>query len=259
MTDDLHKSLRTWLESEGYPLEMEAARIFRAYKFGVQQSLYYEDLETGKHRELDVFASVRNIRGSPSIQISVLAECKVVKDKPVVVFTGEHMLKTWNVPSLWPSTRDALAVTTASLLASGVQAAPLLHLPARIGYSAVQAFRQHDKKGDAPPDVAYAATMGVAKAALWTVRWIEKTTPDLLQVVWPLIVLRGKLFESYLTPRGDLVITPTISSRMVWRNPALQTEPVLIDIVCEDALEMYCRGAYETADRILSLSDPETT
>src|SRR6476469_3471123 len=49
-------AVRTWLDKQGFPLEMRTASAFRAAGFDVRQSSYYVDAETGKAREIDVIA-----------------------------------------------------------------------------------------------------------------------------------------------------------------------------------------------------------
>jgi hypothetical protein len=54
---ELKTKVEEWISKEGYPLEMQVAQIFQEAGYSVTQSDYYEDFETGKHREIDVTAS----------------------------------------------------------------------------------------------------------------------------------------------------------------------------------------------------------
>ena len=48
-SDDLVTRVKKWLKSQGYPLEMEAAQIFRQAGFRVDQSQFYTDPNMSLH------------------------------------------------------------------------------------------------------------------------------------------------------------------------------------------------------------------
>ena len=57
--DDLSSKVEEWVNKQGYPFEMRVAAAFRKAGFGITQSDYYTDTETGTAREIDVVASMQ--------------------------------------------------------------------------------------------------------------------------------------------------------------------------------------------------------
>ena len=83
MEDRIHE----WLESQGYPLEMQVAREFARNGFRVLQSDYYDDFESGDSREIDVVAHMQTMIGELLVRVEFVIECKASRDKPWVLFT----------------------------------------------------------------------------------------------------------------------------------------------------------------------------
>ncbi len=95
MKNDLKVKVADWLKKEGYPLEMKVADIFRRNGFGVDQSSYFIDPETGKMREMDVIATAID-KYTSNINISWVIECKSSKKYPWILFTSKHAAEGYN-------------------------------------------------------------------------------------------------------------------------------------------------------------------
>lgn len=83
----LKDRVATWLSEHGYPLEMKDARTLKQDGFGVVQSEYFDDPETGEPRETDVVAYEQSVGSNRQTIFALIAECKSGRDKPWVLFT----------------------------------------------------------------------------------------------------------------------------------------------------------------------------
>ena len=86
--DGLKDKVAQWLDTQGYPLEMQVAREFLKERFTVRQSEYYEDPETKVAREADVIAYAQAELAGCLTKLTVCAECKVSNDKPWILLTS---------------------------------------------------------------------------------------------------------------------------------------------------------------------------
>jgi hypothetical protein len=84
----MEDKVREWLETQGYPLEMQVARTFQECGFRVIQGEYYSDPATATLRETDVVASMVAEMAGCHLRVSFVAECKSQSaDKPWILFT----------------------------------------------------------------------------------------------------------------------------------------------------------------------------
>jgi hypothetical protein len=83
-------------------LKMEAfiANCFRARRWPAEQSVYFNDLETGKPREIDVISRQVLQRpqrakgiGAPLINLSIICECKSLSGHNIIFLPGE--IESW--------------------------------------------------------------------------------------------------------------------------------------------------------------------
>lgn len=86
--NELRNKVSEWLTKNEYPLEMLVAQRLHRAGFGVVQSEYYEDPESGKWRETDVIAYEHHRGNTCRAVFSLVVECKSGKDKPWVLFTA---------------------------------------------------------------------------------------------------------------------------------------------------------------------------
>lgn len=91
MKNDLKANVQSWLETQGYPLEMKVARAFREIGAGAGQSIYYIDPEESKPREIDIVASwykMHELEESAELQVFFFISCKSQQKEPWVIFSG---------------------------------------------------------------------------------------------------------------------------------------------------------------------------
>lgn len=251
---DLHHRLETWLESQGYPLEMTVAAELQRAQFRVFQSEYYTDPESGDFREIDLVAYRQREVNGILVRVTLTIECKLSRDKPWVLFT-----------SLGPrlSERASVAQRAASLLGrlllrelgskEEIQQLPLFQEGNRSGYGITQGFTTGT-------DVTFAAIMSAAKAADARAREASEasdTQGDFAEIVFPVIVVDGILFEYFLTATSERVLSEIGAGILVWRNPVVGVPHTIIHVVTRDALQDFIARASETANHVLSRCDVE--
>ncbi|WP_433724551.1 hypothetical protein ACQP0C_27630 [Nocardia sp. CA-129566] len=169
----LPDKVASWLEQQGYPLEMRTARALRERRVPVTVSHYYTDIDTGQQRETDLYARVtRELRHSDELgnmvdaadEVCVVIECKSARAKPWVLFSDDKPLDA-EVASL--HARRSLHITTPDNrwlqqmtgFSRSYRPISLLDGFEPVGYSLVRAL------GHGNDDAAYGAMMSVAKAA----------------------------------------------------------------------------------------------
>jgi hypothetical protein len=249
---DLQGKVAVWLAGEGYPLEMQVARAWLRAGFHVQQAEYYEDPETKTLREIDVVADALISFGRYLVRLVLCMECKVIKDKPWVLLTSPDL----QLASPAQVVQRAASIYGLNFLRKVAhnetyQNLQILRLPTRPGYGLIQALAV---KGN---DVAYAACMSVAKASasrvVETDAGIERGSL-ILEIVVPVIVVDGRLFESFLDQEGDVKVNEVFEGTLVWRNRLVQRPHTIIRVVTLQYLPQLIKEAEEAAT-LLQLSE----
>jgi hypothetical protein len=247
-SESLERRVAEWLDGQGYPLEMTVGQAFRKAGFFVVQSDYYRDPETGKPREIDVDARIQ--RDSHGILTGVVytIECKLARDKPWVLFTSA------DIQLAGPArvTQRAASRLGRQLLDSicqrpDIQALPALRAPLRPGYGLTQAFTDRE-------DLPYTAVVGAAKAALVQASLMDRLTDShgaLCFVLFPAVVIHGKLFECYLNERLETTVSEIDSGTLLWRNPVVGMPHTIVHVVTLSALDTFATDALDTARGLL--------
>jgi hypothetical protein len=252
MADDLTKQVTEWLNGQGFPLEMTVAAAFRQAGFWVIQSDYYADPVTGTQREMDVVARLQMVIGADLARVTFVIECKVSKDRPWVMFTAE---------SVRLADRARIVQRTASALGrqflnrlrdeEEIRELPFFTLPKRAGYGLVQAMRKPDAK-----DLSYEALTAVSAASAAQAQEADDATNEgqgnFVEVIFPLVIVDGRLFEAYLDEANELKIEETTRGTLVWRNPAAGSVHSIITIATLAALNDVVAAALQTAQTLLS-------
>tara|TARA_R110002072_G_scaffold249084_2_gene408047 strand:- start:128 stop:985 length:858 start_codon:yes stop_codon:yes gene_type:complete len=209
--------IQKWLRKKGYPLEMQVAKAFGDVGLRVQQGHYYQDLETGEQREIDVLAREFSIfRIAPrliNIAVDVVVECKGhPPDRPFLVFStakpdqGSGWRRLMCAGSrLGKGLVDYLELDTDSL--------PLFKADEEwIGYGMAQA-KLGKKDGD-NRDGAFGALMQASKASCALLG-----APHLCTLSFPVVVVNGPLFDCHLDEQGETVVTEVEEHVIEWAYP----------------------------------------
>jgi hypothetical protein len=246
--DQLPSRILTWLDGQGFPLEFVTANAFRDHGFRVFQGYHY-DVTDGAPREVDVYAHLDMKVKDSTIRIGHVVECKWSRKAPWVVFASENARIT-STACITQSIADE--VGEALLWFMGTDAVTtglkLFESPNRPGFSARQALT--DSR-----DHVYAAMQGVMSAC----RAISQTSYRgsvqqqlaFIQIVFPLIVVDGALFEVFYDEAAKTMqAVQRDSVRMHWRGATAWRAHSTVDIVTSDALPTFlderttdCRSA----------------
>lgn len=211
----LQDKLKAWLVKTGYPFEMEIAKCLQAANFGVMQSEYFEDEDSGKWRETDVIAYEQFLSETTSSTavFSLVVECKGDNSKPWVLFSSEQNYPEGLGVMRRATNEDGAAALRSLSLKTEVKDSYLFKIPERTGYGIAIGL------GDSNDDKAYAALNSVCKAALAQVKHLSSR--GITPFVWPIIVVNANLFESYLDSDGELQVDEIEKGLLIWKNPLL--------------------------------------
>jgi hypothetical protein len=203
--DPLKRRVQEWLRDQGYPLELRVGQIFKDAGWNALHGRYYSDDRTGKARELDIFAAKFGPieRGKPAFGIALAVECKHSVQKPWVVLSH----RSRGAERAYPGTvalgkRATMALNSYADRGGPTARIRLLQDGERRGHGAVRANLGSKTRG---PNAAYAALRGVTsatKAFAAIVDAFPQQTGAFIQVILPVVVLEGTLFEMFLDDTG---------------------------------------------------------
>jgi hypothetical protein len=237
------EATKAWLQSKGFPLEMEVASAFHESGFGVRQGWYFQDPEENKPREIDVLAHLNSDAGHPAM-LQVIVECKRV-EFPFLVFSYSDRNPSKPNPELLQCTSAGKAFI-ASLVGSGaIDTLPLFSRSRPISYDMKQVpVRVKEKeKGEGTKgfkDEAFDALNKVSKATWSNIAYFEDRHPSvkkqagdiasfrLAYIAVPLVVVDGPLLECFLDSSGHLQVVPIESALVNWSNPFVGNIPILV-------------------------------
>jgi Holliday junction resolvase len=253
-SENLDKRLRDWLESQGYPLEMAVSRVFQKYGFHTLQSEYYSDPESGAVREIDVVAYSQHGVHGMTCRITFTIECKVSREKPWILFTSE-MVHLANPAKVAQRAASILGHRFLHKLAhrKEVHDLAIFQLKNRSGYSLTQAFTSGQ-------DITYTAATSVAKASLAQAIEADQSTRlqmPACEIVFPIIVIDGKLFECYFGEDSQVVLSEISSGILIWRNPMVRMPHTIIQVLTLASLEKFVSDARTSTEFLLLSCDSE--
>ena len=253
MSDEpIEVKLTKWLETQGYPLEMQVASALQVAGFRISQSDYYRDPETRASREIDLVAVQQRVFDDLLFRVTFTVECKTSRDKPWILFTSsraglaEPALVVQRAASPLGSTYLAQLVND-----HDIAILPSFQIGDRPGYGLTQAFTSGQ-------DVAYAAISTAAKAAFARTRRPPSRRPPsfgICEIAFPTIVIDGRLFEYYLTTEGQRIIAEIPQGTLLWRNPLVGMPHTIIHICTLGGLSSFVDGAKHTAGALLNAAD----
>lgn len=225
--DELSTKLQSWLEDQGYPLEMRVGRAGIAAGFSVVQSEFYSDPETNDIREIDIYAYKDQLLEKSRFRLSLVIECKSSKKRPWILFTSDHY-------RLGPASR--VVRRAASYMGKAVLeelanreeiiGARALSIPERTGYALVEGLVEGNK-------TTFAACQVASKAAAAKSELSSGGSLPVCEVVLPAIVFAGRLFECYLDVTGGAVLQEIDSGTLIWRHKIGDQRQWIIRIATE--------------------------
>jgi hypothetical protein len=247
---NVEEKLKTWLQTQGYPLEMFAAQLLRKHRFAVTQSEFYADPESGDQREVDMVGYIQeSIPDRKIIRCRLVVECKVSKDKPWVMFTCDTRLAAPAKVVQRATSRPGHELLYALAKQPDIQQLPIFDVPPRAGYGVTQGFTSGN-------DSAYSACIAVAKAARGVAIQYDSKSYSLIgtsvaEIVFPVILIEGRLFEAFLTENNELMVEEISSGVLVWRNPVVGMPHTIIHVVTREAFSELLVRARESFVRLI--------
>ncbi|GIK39632.1 MAG: hypothetical protein BroJett011_34650 [Chloroflexota bacterium] len=259
----MEEKIAKWLKQQGYPLEMSVAQHFHGAGFKVIQSDFYLDSETGTHREIDVRAE-RFQRISQSGYVLIMRvgcdiECKLSQEKPWILFTSNDR----TIEQSWISSENAVTSNIGDLILYDLDDEVQAVLPSfldknskkRVAYGLTQAFTGGQ-------DVPYKAITSAFKAAVSHATYLDKYNVTILSeprknniylnIVFPIVVVGGRLFETYLDDNGNLIIQETKAGILHWNGPLANKNNPVIYLFTESVIRELAQIMNEKADRFFA-------
>jgi hypothetical protein len=252
MTDadatSLEERVRRWFAGSGYPLEMRVASLISQRGFSVYQSDYYLDPDLKEQREIDVVGLDELRIDGGRFRLTVAIECKTSRDKPWLVLSSAQSDRDGpkHVEDRSAS-RAGMEFLRRVCDRSDIQELAIFRQPARNGYSVVRAFGEG-------PDIPYAAMMSASKAARAIAEEASHVRADYVvaEIILPVVVLDGRLFEAYLTRDGETIMSETSRALVYWRNPVAGNIHSVVSVMTFTALDSFVDDVRVGFDTLVS-------
>jgi hypothetical protein len=242
--EEFKKNIRGWLESQGYPLEMLVSSAFKKSGFSIRQSDFYADPETGISREIDVIATIEDL--SSAKFISYVIECKVSRDKPWVLFTSENLFEGWNIFFTRAVLTEKARKVLIKAFSEDKDSPKFEWLREKLltGYGLTQAFTSGR-------DITHEAIMSVSKGAIARKVEMDKDSGGVFEVIFPVIIIDGRLFECFLDNSCSVQIREIEEGVLFSPRRIEGTLISCIRLVTINSLLQFSRKASELAKIIL--------
>jgi hypothetical protein len=244
------EQIRAWLTQTGGSFEMQVARIMHARQLSVQQSHYYIDPdEPSKSRETDVVVSGSLAYDTNALlELHAVIECKYAPT-PWVLYreTGANLGSHPHFNRIATKLGSSW-LTRRAMFNEQINTQPLFQREPNVGYGlgTSKPEQQNPRQGtrdvttDPAADLAYKAMFSVAKATLALAAQLEEHEyPRRVAVFFPVIAIRGQLFEASLSDGNEIIVNEITRGQVNWSHPASPTGRVLIDIVTAEALHPF--------------------
>jgi hypothetical protein len=251
--EELFSKVEKWLARQGYPLELRVGRVLSGAGWNVQHSRYYRDLRSTKMRELDIFASRFHDpgKGKPLVGLALAIECKRSPDKPWVVLSSPQRMGEELFPSIVVVGEVATqAVNTFTELTKRAGRFRLLQSGARRGHGMVRvSFNDHARA----PNAAYAALQTVTSATAAFAKDVDgfPLEPRFVQIILPVIVFDGALFELFLEDNGTEDLRQVDSAKVYSPISYGSGSMVLVNVVTVAGLDGLLQEANSDAIDVL--------
>jgi hypothetical protein len=228
----MEESLRSWLKTQGYPLEMKVAELLRKSEIPWSHGRVYSDPTTGKSREIDLMGYI-DFWHDYEFAVHLTFECKHTRDKPWVIFTTDSpTLTRAGYVDAMPATPEGKDDLRRVADIPAIQEYLIFQRPQLEGFNFVRAMSDNQ-------DAAFQAIRGVASACLSTARWIGENGHSVVYV--PIVVVDSPLFECHLPMGQEEVELVQVQHGMMLYNSGESHVP--IHVVHVDGLESFISTA----------------
>ena len=287
-SDPLEPKVLDWLKNQDYSLEMRVAQIFKHVGVEASQFENYLDPESNDLREIDVVASTKHQVGEIDVSVRLFVECKYLRN-PWVIFISPRRFSPFSYFSRtlganynvheW-KTQDSvqgrlLARILLSLGRENTSKFRFFSMPQTIGYGVTEALRSEPRA----IDNAYTATMQVSKCIEahdiememnfqktieeYEERVYESETGESkfspwCSIAFPVIVVKGKLFECYLDSNSEIALSETMESLVLVSNKSrseissAKPRTSAVRIITESHTKSFAHEALQAVNALLS-------
>lgn len=238
MKEDISNKIKTWLDTQGYNLEMFTARTFRGKGFQIAQSVYYQDYESKQSREIDLVCYYTKMISGVSFNLTFVTECKKSNDKPWLIFKSSNVFQKYQHFDQIESTVNGqilLKKIESKMLNNLSRDKPINFFQyenINLGYGVTQAFSSGS-------DSTYAATSSVSKAIRYFVGKFNETKVKQCSLYFPVIVIDSRLFDIELKKDNEIKIKEVKESKLLQIRSDLNRTHI-IQIVTKEHLADYC-------------------
>jgi len=227
--------IKEWIERQGHSLEMRVARAFKENGFTVSQYEHYVDQESQAVRQVDVVASLSREIGNSYITVQLFIECKYAKTKPWIILLTPQKLDSFTFfsrvlrgrhPSDWKNSLTLQERLVSRILLSLARSLEISKFNIEsAGYTVLEKLEQGSKQ----IDNAFEATVQVSKSVeahdVKNEEIFKNTVNDfetkldrekgysegglklLLSIAFPVIVINGQLFSSFLGDNNEIQVS----------------------------------------------------
>lgn len=239
--NNLEDKIRDWINKNGYPFEMEVARIFQESGFQTSQSILYKDRISEKYRETDLIAFMTKCINDVWVNLTFVVECKKTTDKPWIIFKNKKMysLEGWKYPHF--ASKNAKKLINEILASDNFQHSSIFPKTVESGYNIAVAFNEKS-------DMAYQATQSIISTCEFLVNSSNNSDKKFLNIYIPIVAIEGKLYEAFLQTTNDLAINNINHTIMVTTKSFEEHNSNIINIISSDNLEEYISRLYEECE-----------
>jgi hypothetical protein len=233
--DKLEEKILTWLEKQGYPLEMYVAQKFRENNFSVSQSIFYFDYEYNINREIDVRAQKGVFVEDTFASIEYIIECKS-SQKPWLLFSTE---RKYPYDPIIESERyfhnDKAFPLIVNLSANDLvnKMYPYYFDFKKVGYGITQAFTSGN-------DLAYKAILTLSKYCDSLKKNSDNKNYINSRIIIPILVIDNQLFELTLSDNYELKIESKEIGYLYFNH-------LSIVIITKSFLDTFCKLANDSS------------
>lgn len=250
----IQDKVTSWLQSEGYPLEFKTARRFSDAGFHISQGEYSRRSKDTSPREIDVKASLTSVLDGFLFRAVNVIECKYSVSKPWVNFVSRNHHIAHSACAAQSVGSDYGAAMMWSICGNSViKSMDLFKSPDEPCFGGRQAFSSgRDQFFDAIRAVSGSA---VNVADGYNRPWDQKNgLPKACVLVFPAIVVQGKLFEAGLNESGtDTFVREVSNTRVHWRGSEDRPQFTTLDIVNFDALGDFAKNRLDECSQLLEI------
>ena len=211
----------------------------------MQVGQFYVDPDSGEPREIDVIATF-DFSDERAV-VSFVVECKS-STRPWVMMTTpgrsqDLRLETRVFHSKWGPTIDGLRNWSPTR--------SCIDLTGRVAYTGTRVM--FDKKDGGGADSVFPALLSATKAAYWLATSTAQSSPEILHIAFPVIVLDAPLFSCALADESDDIEVTAIDSAIPlrWARPVGGRQITVVDVVVANELAAYVSQSVEMARDIV--------